>query len=782
MIGSILSNISVRWRLLISAIIPIVVLLCFAFFTISNQVGFTQHYAKSEKLTVFSVYVSDLVHELQRERGRSAGYVGSKGGTSYRASLDTQRRNTDEALEAFREELARDVVLFTTDKHKLHLRELNNHLDALEGHRSDVDRLKFELSGTVKPYTETINTLLSLIVDNTRLKTATSGDSQMLAILSLMWSKENAGIERAVGSNVFASGEITKDKHLRAMELMSRQGALLDEFREMSSDEWSKRLDEYERTPEFQNVDKAREVLIASVYGGSLESYSGREWFELTTKRIDSLKDLENEVLAAVQREATTKKKAAQNNTIVLSIIVITMVLGSILVTLYIVGDVMKSISGIASDIAKLSDGDTDVNVKGVERGDEIGVLARSAASFQQMYLEREALMLQQEASERQALQDRRTTLNQMAVDVEKATHESVSDVADKADNLADLVREMQKSIKAANANTSEVNGQTRQTLDDTQRAADLASELSAAIGEVAENVARGDTLARETVSIAEESRESVETLEVASQQINDFVGIISDLAEQTNLLALNATIESARAGEAGRGFAVVASEIKDLATQTNRSASQIAERVNKIQSSTSTAVGNITRISDSINSLGEMTSSIAAAVEEQRASTGNFADFLNKNRHSLETVSKSVEDLTQASERVAMDTDAITAEVQKMAEVSRDASSSIPMIVQRAVDAADNRQEPRHKVDVQIQVDDGARTKTQDVKDVSKSGARISGTIDGPVEVELPFGLGKIAARPAWQKDGETGVEFDEPIATTSLSSILSKGRSSAA
>jgi methyl-accepting chemotaxis protein len=97
---------------------------------------------------------------------------------------------------------------------------------------------------------------------------------------------------------------------------------------------------------------------------------------------------------------------------------------------------------------------------------------------------------------------------------------------------------------------------------------------------------------------------------------------VITSIAEQTNLLALNATIEAARAGDAGKGFAVVANEVKELAQETARATQDITARVEAIQADTEGAVQAISEISSIIGLINDSQGTIAAAVEEQTATT----------------------------------------------------------------------------------------------------------------------------------------------------------------
>ena len=152
------------------------------------------------------------------------------------------------------------------------------------------------------------------------------------------------------------------------------------------------------------------------------------------------------------------------------------------------------------------------------------------------------------------------------------------------------------------------------------------AEQMTASINEIATNAAQAARVAAQGMTVAGRTDAQVAQLGESSTQIGDVVRLITSIAEQTNLLALNATIEAARAGELGKGFAVVAGEVKDLAQQTAKATDDITSRIAGIQASSGSAAHAIREITEVIQQISDYTTTIASAVEQQTATTGEMS------------------------------------------------------------------------------------------------------------------------------------------------------------
>jgi methyl-accepting chemotaxis protein len=207
------------------------------------------------------------------------------------------------------------------------------------------------------------------------------------------------------------------------------------------------------------------------------------------------------------------------------------------------------------------------------------------------------------------------------------------------SDNAGDTTR-----LASVVANASE------DASNNVQSVASATEELASSVRAISTQVQESNRIAESAVKQADETDARINALSQAANRIGDVIKLITSVAEQTNLLALNATIEAARAGEAGRGFAVVASEVKALAEQTAKATGEIGQQITGIQAATLESVGAIKEISGTIEKLSEISSTIAAAVEEQGAATQEISRNVQQAARGTQQVSSNIVDVQRGA------------------------------------------------------------------------------------------------------------------------------------
>ena len=321
-----------------------------------------------------------------------------------------------------------------------------------------------------------------------------------------------------------------------------------------------------------------------------------------------------------------------------------------------------------------LARNDLKTEVPEKDRRDEIGDMARTVEVFKTNGLEVERLKAAQAEAEKQAAEQRRRDMVNLADGFERAVGEIIETVGSASTELEASSSTLATTAQRAQELTSVVVAASGEATGNVQSVATATEELSSSVNEISRQVQESARMAGEAVNQARTTTERVSELSVAATRIGDVVELINTIAGQTNLLALNATIEAARAGEAGRGFAVVASEVKALAEQTAKATGEIGQQISGIQAATNDSVGAIKEISSTIERLSEISSAIAAAVEEQGAATQEIARNVQQAAQGTQQVSSNIADV----QRGATETGTASSQVLSAAQMLSNDSSRL--------------------------------------------------------------------------------------------------------
>ena len=359
--------------------------------------------------------------------------------------------------------------------------------------------------------------------------------------------------------------------------------------------------------------------------------------------------------------------------------------LATMLVALLITRSVTRPLSELKRFMDQMIKGNYEAKLAHPDRKDEIGEIGRSLEAFRTNELAKMQAEEERKQEEAKFLEaQRRQELNRLADNFDANVGSIVSAVATASTQLTGTARSMAEISKLTSDQASSASDASELTSTNVQTVSAATEDMTRTIGEISGQVGQASSAIRDAVDKVQQTSGQMDKLTNVASKIGEVVEMISSIAEQTNLLALNATIESARAGDAGKGFAVVAGEVKELAGQTAKATDEIAQQINDIQQASKEASSSMGDVNEVITQVDTIATAIAAAMQEQNASTSEIAGNIDRAALGTNQVTQNVVAVANASQETGIASNQVMTAASELADQSTQLRDEVNKFISR--------------------------------------------------------------------------------------------------
>ena len=551
---------------------------------------------EAKDLNVLSQKLSLLIHETQKERGASAGYLGSHG-QKFGNILPKQRELTDKRYSDLKKYVSTlDLSSYQSELQKS-IKAVIAGMNKISSIRSHVDNFTISVKDEVNYYTHVNKNILDVVSLTAKLANTPELVKALSAYTNFLKSKERAGIERAVMSATFAANKFGEGMYAKFITLIAKQDAYMDAFLSIAADDSITMYRKIMNSPVVREVDRMRSIAKSQQSDFGVDSVV---WFKTITKKINLLKKVDDNLAKQNDALLAQVESKYQRDTIITLVGYILFAIAIFIIIMVISRGVNRSVKSSLDKIQCVSNElDLSCNVI-VEGNDEISQISKALHVM--------VIAFKETVYDAQDVATATTHESEKLNKVVDTLAENSQTQENKITEINGLVSEIGEKLDIVEESTIAVT----EDLDNTFNVLDtFIVKLDAVVASIEEGSVQQEELVNKVASLTEQAK-----------NIKDVLEIISDIADQTNLLALNAAIEAARAGEHGRGFAVVADEVRKLAERTQKSLSEISANVNLITQ-------NVVEIADETHQTSQSMRDISESAQELIGSSNDTKDNL---------------------------------------------------------------------------------------------------------------------------------------------------------
>ncbi|MEM8796737.1 MAG: nitrate- and nitrite sensing domain-containing protein [Pseudomonadota bacterium] len=684
---------TVRMQILALVAVPMFAVFAFATISIVEKYIEYSHNSVMRPLSRLAEDGANIIHELQKERGKTVGYIKSGYEASRGAAIAEQRKVTDEKIAIFDEHYA---ALSLPEAHlKEELKKVYDAVHKVDSLREAIDARQIGIKEVVGEYSYEIGELLHMVGLIVEASPSTTVTAELFPFFTLVEAKESGGLERAIGSVLLehaAAGEIDFDTYITYTQHLGAETAYLSEFKKIALPDQKALFASTVSGPTVDKVMEWRDVLTHLPHTNDAKGIRGDQWFQAATERLNMIKSVSDDLIHRAEDAADSDTERLVGEIMTLIAIAIASVGGTAVIAAFIMRSITRKLKAQASTVTKLADGDLDIEIRYSDRKDEIGDISRAAAVFLENAKEQRAMRAR--AEQEQARQrEWQLHLEATIASFKTLVAETIGTATESSSELRQSSETMSRLAENASQGAVEARKLSTDASANVQTVAAATEELSLSVQEITSQTNRANDLATEATAKAETANDQVGSLQIAAEEIGTVTELIQQIAEQTNLLALNATIEAARAGDAGRGFAVVASEVKTLATQTANATQRISEKIAGIQGSTAEAVTAVQEIMKNIVEVRDLSESISKSVDQQDAATKEIAESLVMASEGTDGAARNVDGVTNSMAETSSEIASVTVAVEQISEIVARLSSEINVFI---ADVAEDRSDAK--------------------------------------------------------------------------------------